>query len=94
MMVGWFQFTPLQSGNCQLPPIVHIFLWLLANNKTLMHDNFTKCRRVEDRTCLFCSERESVMHLFFECIVSKHTWGVISQIFHIDIGNDFESFAR
>jgi hypothetical protein len=30
-----------------------------------------KIRRVEDKTCLFCAEQESVHHLFYECVVAK-----------------------
>jgi hypothetical protein len=77
-----------------VPPRIHIFLWLLANNKTLTRDNLNKRFPVEDRTCLFCSEFESVEHLFFKCIVADHLWQTISTLFGISIGSDFESVAR
>jgi hypothetical protein len=56
-------FTPVVLKIVVLPR-VHIFLWLLANNKTLTRDNLAKRRKVENESCLFCSERESVRHLF------------------------------
>jgi hypothetical protein len=27
--------------------------------------------------CCFCSENESIVHLFFECVVAKVSWGYI-----------------
>ena len=52
------------------PPKVHIFLWLLYNNKLLTRDNLQKRRDVADRSCLFCCEEEFVNHLFFDCCVA------------------------
>jgi hypothetical protein len=53
----------------KVPPRIHIFLWLLANNKVLTRDNFVKRRNVDDKTYLFCKEYETVHHLFFDCCV-------------------------
>ena len=50
-----------------IPPRVQFFLWLLSHNKILTRDNLQKRRDVSDPTCLFCSEQESIRHLFFEC---------------------------
>jgi len=49
-----------------IPPRVHFFLWLLSCNRLLTRDNLKKRRDVSDPTCLFCSEQESISHLFFE----------------------------
>jgi hypothetical protein len=54
-----------------VPPRLHIFLWLLANNKVLTRDNLSKRRELNDVSCLFCTEDESVHHLFFGCCVKK-----------------------
>jgi hypothetical protein len=77
-----------------VPPRIHIFLWLLCNNKLLTRDNLDKRRPVVDKTCLFCSEPESAQHLFFDCVVAKVLWTTISDIFNKSIGLDFESVAR
>ena len=50
------------------------FMWLLTNNKVLTRDNLAKRRKVEDTSCLFCSEKESVLHLVFDCVVAKQCW--------------------
>jgi hypothetical protein len=63
-------FTPAM-WKIMVSPRVNIFLWLLANNKTLIRDNLAKRRAIEDGTCLFCFEKDSVKHLFFECCIAR-----------------------
>jgi hypothetical protein len=77
-----------------IPPRIHIILWLLANDKLLSRDNLGKRRHVDDSTCLFCNELESSSHLFFECVVARYLWEIISDIFGKKIGDSFESIAR
>jgi hypothetical protein len=55
----------------KVQPRVHVFLWLLANNKLLSKDNLAKRQHVPDIRCIFCNEAESVAYLFFECAVAK-----------------------
>jgi hypothetical protein len=78
----------------KIPSKVHIFLWLLTNNKVLIRDNLAKRRQVDDLSCLFCSETESISHLFFECCVAKVFWQTISEITNVKLGSDFESVAK
>jgi hypothetical protein len=56
-------FTPVM-WKISVPSRLHVFLWLLANNKVLTRDNRAKRNNVDDKTRLFCSENESTMHLF------------------------------
>jgi hypothetical protein len=86
-------YTPVM-WNILVPSRVHIFLWLLANNKTLTRDNLEKRKKLDDNRCLFCNELESVVHLFFECCVAKLVWNEIAEISGKVIGADFESVAR
>ena len=86
-------FTP-SIWSIVVPPRIHIFLWLLSNNKILTRDNLAKRRNVEDYSCLFCSQQESVCHLFFDCVVAKTCWSYLVDIFHVDLGSNFESVAR
>ena len=86
-------FTP-SIWDIIVPPRIHIFLCLLANNKILTRDNLAKRRNVENMNCLFCDEPESVHHMFFECVVAKTCWAYLADIFHICFGKDFESVAR
>jgi hypothetical protein len=72
-------FTPL-VWKLQVPPRIHIFLWLLTKNKILTRDNLSKRKKLDDITCLFCTEFESVRHLFFECCVAQNIWETISDM--------------
>jgi hypothetical protein len=45
-----------------VPPRIHFFLWLVSKNKLLTRDNLGKRRKVDDPSCLFCSETEIVHH--------------------------------
>jgi hypothetical protein len=38
-------------------------------------------RPVTNQTCLFCSEVESVLHLFFDCVVSNLIWKILGCVF-------------
>jgi hypothetical protein len=49
---------------------------------------------LEDISCLFCAEEESVRHLFFDCCGATLMWKHLSDILNIQIGIDFESVAR
>ena len=45
-----------------------------------------KRREVEDPSCLFCSEKESVQHLFFDRVVAKQCRFLISEILNTMVG--------
>jgi hypothetical protein len=62
-----------------IPYIVQFFLWLLSKNKLLTRDNLEKRRALNDNTCVFCSEHESVCHLFHNCVVARRAWQLISE---------------
>jgi hypothetical protein len=72
----------------KIPPRVHFFLWLVVNNRALTRDNLAKRRKVENKNCLFCLERESIHHLFFDCVVAKQCWTIISEIVGCQVGGD------
>jgi hypothetical protein len=77
-----------------IPPRVQVFLWLISHNKVLTRDNLAKQQHVQDATCLFCGENESVDHLCFSCDVVKIIWNGISSLIKFDIGTCYESVAR
>jgi hypothetical protein len=78
----------------KIPPRVHFFLWLLINNKTLTRDNMAKTRKVEDDTCLFCSDKESCSHLFFDCVVARQCWFVVSEVLGFRIGENMVNIGQ
>jgi hypothetical protein len=86
-------FTP-SVWKIDIPSRLHIFLWLLANNKVLTRDNLAKRKPLDDKTCLFCSELETVSYLFFGCCVARLFSQTMSKLIGLDLGTDFETVAR
>jgi hypothetical protein len=85
---------PQTVWGMRIPPQVQVFLWLLSNNKLLTRDNLSKRRPVEDKTCVFCSENESIVHPFFECCVAKEVWALCANSLGITLNPGFESIAK
>jgi hypothetical protein len=77
-----------------VPPRVQVFLWLLSHNKLLTRDNLEKKQNILDKTCLLCSEKEIVNHLFFSCDIMKIMWIDGSTLIGKNLGVNFESIAR
>ena len=77
-----------------VPPRVHVFLWLLSHNKIMTKDNLRKRQIFKPEECLFCSEKETVHHLMFDCVVSKIIWTFVSEHFAVCIGTSYEYVAR
>jgi hypothetical protein len=50
--------------------------------------------RVEDKTCLFCSEPESINHMFFDCVVARQVWRLVSELIGFKIGLNYESMVK
>jgi hypothetical protein len=77
----------------KIPPRVQIFLWLLSKNKLLTRTNLAKRRKLEDLSCLFCSETETVHHLFFDCCVANGVWSVLADILNLSGNCNYEYVA-
>jgi hypothetical protein len=54
----------------------------------------TKRREVNDGSCLYCRESESVDHLFLKCFVACFIWEVVADIMGVEVIRDFESLAK
>jgi hypothetical protein len=89
----WQIFTPV-VWKLSVSSRLHIFLWLLANNKVLTRDNLSKRKNVDDKSCLFCTENESITHLFYECCVATNMWKEVAEITNRRVVVDFESMAK
>jgi hypothetical protein len=80
-------------SNIVVPPKIHLVLWLLANNKLAIVDNLNKKGLGKPVQCSFCNEAETINHLFFECVVAKTIWSMMSEVLECDIGMDYLSVA-
>jgi hypothetical protein len=56
-------------------------------------DNLNKRNLHKTELCVFCAEKESITHLFFECTIAKCVWGMIRESMNVDIGEDYLSVA-
>jgi hypothetical protein len=85
-------YTPL-VWKLSVPSQLHIFLWLLSKAKVLTRDNLAKGKNLDDKSCLFCNESESISHLFY-CCVARVTWKNVYEVCGRILGTDFESVAK
>lgn len=76
----------------KVPPKIHTFLWLLAKNKLPTRDNLEKRKMGKPTDCVFCAQKESINHLFFECAVAQCVWAEFNSMFQQHI-SDFVSLA-
>jgi hypothetical protein len=76
-----------------VPPKIHLFLWLLSHNKLATVDNLNEKGMDTPKLCHFYDEEESILHLFFECVVARTIWACVSEYFWFELGRDFLSVA-
>lgn len=55
----------------RIPEKIMILMWLTEYRAILTKDNMIKRNWKCDPICYFCSEREGINHLMFECNVTK-----------------------
>jgi hypothetical protein len=76
-----------------VPPKIQLFLWLLSHNKLATIDNLNKKGIKKPKQCCFCAEEESIVHLFFECVVAKAVWSYVQECMGFDVGSSYISVA-
>lgn len=57
-------------------------------------DNLANRGITKPHECVFCSEPESIDHLFFGYVVAKQVWRSVSDFFTCELGTDFFSIAK
>ena len=53
-------------------------MWLTLQEVILTKDNLQKQNWKGSDSCAFCTDKESVNHLFFECPTAKFVWSLIA----------------
>jgi hypothetical protein len=56
---------------------IKVFLWLLYREATLTKYNLVKRNWHENKMCSFCSNKETIQHLFFDCALTKFVRRVV-----------------
>jgi hypothetical protein len=65
----------------------------VSHNKLATVDDLNKGGFSKSEQCSFCAEKESITHLFFECVVAKVIWGYVCEFLGFVIGVDYLSIA-
>jgi hypothetical protein len=68
-----------------VPPRIQILLWLMSNNKLLTVDNLAKRGIVKPEECQFCCEKETIHHIFFDCVVAKKIWSYVENFSNVNV---------
>jgi hypothetical protein len=84
-MISFRGVTPVflpAIWNIVVPPRIHLFYWLLSHNKLATVDNLNLNKKGLNKPvqCSFCNEEETINHLFFECVVARAIWSMISEV--------------
>jgi hypothetical protein len=69
------------TWKAKIPLKIKIFLWFLKNGVVLTKDNLVKRRWKGCTRCCFCTEQETIQHLFFDCPMAKLVWGCVAFAF-------------
>jgi hypothetical protein len=57
-----------------------IFAWYLRRGVILTKDNLIKRNWHGNKTCVFCSQDETIKHLFFHCNFAHSIWSIIQVV--------------
>jgi hypothetical protein len=74
-------------------PKIQLFLSLLSHNKLATVDNLNRKGLSKRAQHCFCSKNESIVHLFFECVVAKVIWGYVGVYLGYDLGASYLTVA-
>ncbi|KAL5146890.1 putative ribonuclease H protein [Glycine soja] len=72
------EWKNLLYGNTARPR-ANFILWLACHGRLSTKDRLCKYGMIDDKSCCFCSEEESMNHLFFVCDNSKRVWMEVLQ---------------
>ena len=81
---SWLDFGGVPNREFQsiwgatIPLKIKIFLWLVKQNRVLTRDNLSRRGWSGNMQCVYCSEMESVNHLFVNCHYAGSIWAWIA----------------
>jgi hypothetical protein len=77
--------TPVNcwAWKAKIPLKIKIFLWYLKNGVVLTKDNLVKRCWKGCTKCCFCTEQETIQHLFFYCPMARLMWGCVCFAFGV-----------
>jgi hypothetical protein len=69
----------------KVPLHMKFFMWYLKRGVVLTKDNLVRRNWRDNKLCVFCSQPESIQHLFFDCHFVKFLWRVVQVSFNIAV---------
>ena len=72
----------------KLPLKIKVFLWLIHRGVILTKDNLAKRNWHGRMKCCYCSNNETIQHLFFECHNARLIWRIIQTSFGLQKPNN------
>lgn len=73
----------------KIPLKIKIFLWYLKKGVVLTKDNVLRRNWKRNKKYSFCSQDETIKHLFFDCHVAKFMWRAIQFTFNFSMPSRF-----
>ena len=70
----WYVKTPLE---------IKVFLWLAFRKSILTKSVLLRRGWKGNGDCMFCSNAETIDHLFFECPLARYAWSVVRCAFNL-----------
>ncbi|PNT60803.1 hypothetical protein BRADI_5g05195v3 [Brachypodium distachyon] len=64
----------------KIPLKIKIWMWLIWHDAIATKDNMKKQKWEGDYKCRFCSQNETIHHLFFGCDAAGYVWSIVSLI--------------
>jgi hypothetical protein len=61
----------------KMPLKIKIFMWYLHSGVLVTKDNLLKCNWKGNAKCSFCTQNETIDHLFFHCQLAKFIWRLV-----------------
>jgi hypothetical protein len=67
----------------RVPLKIKIFMWYIEKGVILTKDNLARRNSNGSKQCCFCTNNESIHHLFYNCYYAKFLWGLTHITFDI-----------
>jgi hypothetical protein len=73
----------LMIWKLKIPLKIKIFMWYMKLEVSLTKDNLLRRNWKGQKMCAFCSQNETIQHLFFECHFVRFLWTIVQITFNI-----------
>ena len=72
----------------KIPLKIKVFIWLLHRGVILTKDNLARRNWKGSMLCCYCSDKENIAHLFFNCSSASLLWRIIHTTFGLSRPNN------